>query len=361
MKPKMGREIALLMVPILVIGGVALWRGRDDAPEDLWSGKARIVTRVRQLEITPFDMYRGYTHRIAVDGWAAGDLPPVPPRRAGALKTFRRVAQYTPPLLVAFRQGRNWKSTLPSDELAAWDAKEPLPKIHVAPDVASLWVERAEGTGEIGEKFSLSCLLRLPATPRVMEAVLKGRIETQLEDRDQRMVGGVRTEDIVKQRPIFSEKMRVPLEVIDDQPQNDFKRESEWKVVRVTTTPPGGGGWNYLDVSFELSPRSGSSKASSIRMAKMILLDAKGRRLAKADSYSFGTRSTTQGGASANANFSLTLARWKKLAKPLTFQAIVSVNDGWPEEVNVELGKANAVLPPKKSKLPFIREPLPLR
>jgi hypothetical protein len=49
------------------------------------------------------------------------------------------------------------------------------------------------------------------------------------------------------------------------------------------------------------------------------------------------------------------------LVQPLTFQAIVSVNDGWPEEVNVELGKANAVLPPKKSRLPFIREPLPLR
>ncbi|HEX9998015.1 MAG TPA: hypothetical protein VGB45_12805, partial [Abditibacterium sp.] len=288
MKPKMGREIALLTVPLLIIGGVALWSRRDDAPEDLWSGKARIVTRVRQLPITPFDVYRGYTHRLAVDGWTAGELPPVPPRRAGTLKTSRIVSQRIPPLAVAFRQGEIWKSTLPSDELPAWGGKEKLRKNHVAPDVASLWVERAEGTGKNREKFLLSFLLRLPETPPVGEAVLKGKIEVDLEDGDTRMIGGVLSDRPVKQHPLASDELRVPVEIRDDALSSNFAREPEWKVKSVTTMPPVGIGVRQATVHLKLKCITNGVEAVRTQIIKARLMDAKGREVGEPNGYGSG-------------------------------------------------------------------------
>jgi hypothetical protein len=81
MKAKFGREIVLLTLPVFIIGAVAWWKNRNGPPEDLMSGKARLVTRVRILEVTPFDLYRGNTHKFAIDQWAARELPPMPSPR----------------------------------------------------------------------------------------------------------------------------------------------------------------------------------------------------------------------------------------------------------------------------------------
>lgn len=362
----MGREIALLMVPLFIIGGVALWRGRNDAPEDLWSGKARVVNRVRVIEATPFERYRGYTHRIEIDQWAAGDLPPLPPPRPGTLKSYRWFSLGYPPLQVAFRQGKTWKRTLPCDEISRWEDKKQLKASQVAPEIASLWIAMGGGANSEREMARMICLLRLPESPRVEEAVLIGHTEAELQDRDDRMVGGVHTGDIVRQHKLVSDAMRVPLELKNDVAQNDVApkelvREPGWEMKEVTTMPPDMGSSSQLRVNLRLRHIGQGTEAGRITLVGGRLLNATGRQIGSVNSYSWGQGGTVKGEKETDVSFDMTPKLWKKVAKPLTFQAIVSVNDGWPLEVNVELGKENAVLPPKKSKLPFIREPLPLR
>ncbi len=96
-------------------------------------------------------------------------------------------------------------------------------------------------------------------------------------------------------------------------------------------------------------------------MIKPRLLDAKGRAVGKLNTYGSGGMSATDNNIEANANFDVTPKQWKTLPRPLTFQTALSVGDGWPEEVNLELRGANTELPAKPSTLRFVREPLPIR
>jgi hypothetical protein len=132
-------------------------------------------------------------------------------------------------------------------------------------------------------------------------------------------------------------------------------------VKSVTTMPPVGIGARQASVNLKLKCITNGAEAVRTQIIKARLIDAKGREVGEPNGYGTGMGVLVKGEQNVDSYFHLSAPQWNKLAKPLTFQAIVSVNDGWPEEVNVELGKANAVLPAKKSRLPFLREPLPPR
>ncbi|RYG65481.1 hypothetical protein EON80_17265 [bacterium] len=365
MPKKLGREIALLCMPIAVIAGFAVWRNRDAPPEDLWSGKARLLTRVRELPVSPFDQYRGYTQRIAIDQWAAGQLPPVPAPRVGATRSYRQVEPNYSSLYVEFRQGHVWKRTRSVSEAVGMDSKIPSKIPSVKPEFASLWMEAVDSVGQDRGKFTSNYVLRLPKSPPVDEAFLCGQTKADIQDRDVKMAGGGTIDDIVKQSAISSQPMKVKLESLGT--DESFRvesaassRQSEWKVSMVTVQPPGK--WsNELEIDLDLSATSSKSSFGRIRMVNPRLLDARGRPIDGYSSYGSGGRPVSSSDIPANVHFQISPQKWKKLLRPLTLQTALSVNNGWPEEVNVELGAAHVELPSKPSKLRFVREPLPMR
>jgi hypothetical protein len=364
MKAKSGREAALLMLPILIIGGVAWWKNRNGPPEDLMSGQARIVTRVRTLEVTPLDLYRGYTHKIAIDQWAAGELPPTPVPRPGATRSYRQIQPRYSPLYVTFRQGSTWKRTISVESQVEEEVRK-IVKVPAVPlSVARLNMETVDSVGNNREMFTSRYSVRLPVSPRVEEAFLCGRVRADIQDRDVRMVAGVRTGDILPSSGdlLHSTPLRVPL-LLEAESEMALKRKAlqtvEWKIEHVVVTLPGALEGNYLRLNMSMRSQSGSAAPGRVRLVTPRLLDARGRVAGKLNNYSSGS-SEQNGQANTTVVFDMTMKEWRALAKPLTFQAAVSVDDGWPEEVNIELEAPDKQLPPKKSRLDFVRDPLPL-
>jgi hypothetical protein len=114
MKPKMGREIVLLMVPVLVISGVAWWQTR--APRDLAArfsiknpfdpGPMRVeFSPLKIVEPKPIDVARGYD-------WAAETTVTTPGK--WDVPTGWRMAMHNEgwPVKVKliYRQGTLWKN-----------------------------------------------------------------------------------------------------------------------------------------------------------------------------------------------------------------------------------------------------------
>jgi hypothetical protein len=366
MPKRFRREVALLCLPVIIIGGVTWWKTRDDAPEDVWSGKARLLTRVRLLDVTPIDRYRGYTHGIAIDQWAAGKLPAVPPLKAGVTRAHREVFPRYSPVYVAFRQGKIWKRTLSVFEVAESGLDKSLKIPSVKAQIASLWMETIDSVGQDRGKFTSNYILRLPTSPRVEEVLLCGRTRANIEDREVRIISGVPNDTIAKQSELFSDPMRAKLEIDEKSVPTEnvpslSSRQPDWKVAKVTVFPPGPGTWSNLDIDMSLSPTSRSGTSGWVRLVKPHLSDAKGHEVNGYSHYSSGTGTPTPGTITVKASFQMTIKEWKLLAKPLTFQTALSVNNSWPEEVNLELGRPNTELPVKPSPLPFKREPLPLR
>lgn len=364
MKAKSGREAALMMLPILIIGGVAWWKNRNAPPEDLMSGQARIVTHVRALEVTPLDLYRGYTHKIAIDQWAAGKLPPTPAPRPGAIRSYRQIEPRYSPLYVTFRQGRTWKRTISVESQVEQEVRK-IVKIPAVPlSVARLNMETVDSVGDNREMFTSRYAVRLPVSPRVEEAFLCGRVHADLQDRDVRMVGGVRTDESLPSSGdlLHSTPLRVPL-VLEAEPEMALKRKAlhtvDWKVEHVVVSLPSALEGNRLQVALSMRSQSRSAALGHVRLVAPRLLDATGRVAGKLNNYSSGN-SEQNGQVNTRAVFGITMKEWRTVAKPLTFQAAVSVDDGWPEEVNIELGAPGKQLPPKKSRLAFVRGPLPL-
>lgn len=366
MQSKFVREIALLCLPILIVGGVAWWKNSDDAPEDVWSGQARLLTRVRRLDMTPVDRYRGYTHKIAIDQWAAGQLPLVPPQRVGSIHSYRQIVPRYASLYVTFRQGKTWKRTLSISELAYSNADSSLKIPSVQPNIASLWMETIDSVGEDRGKFTSNYVLRLPTSPPVEEAFLCGQTSADMQDRDARMVGGVNTDTIVQQSELFSKPMKARLEIQDGNEETQtvnatrsVSHQPDWEVETVTVFPPGPTGANNLKIDVSLRPTSQTNSLARIRLIKPRLLDARGHEVSSCLSY--GSGGGVPGTIKVNVNFQMVSKQWKILLKPLTLQTALSVDGGWPEEVNLELGQPNNVLPAKSSRQRFVREPLPLQ
>ncbi len=368
MQPKFGRELALLCLPILIIGGVVWRKKSDDTPQDLWSGHARLLTRVRRLDVTPIDLYCGYTHKIAIDQWAAGQLPPVPLRRLGAIRSYRQIVPQYNSLYVTFRQGKTWKRTLSISEAVDGNRDKSLKTPSVKPSIASLCMGTVDSVGQDRGKFTSNYVLRLPTSPRVEEAFLCGRTSANMEDRDVRMVGGVSTDTFVRQSDLFSEPLKTRLEphegtgeVQTGEAARTFSHQPDWKVETMTVFPPGQLGASDLRLDMVLRSISQKSASERVRLIKPRLLDAKGREVGRFVGYGSGGGISTPGTINANVTFQVTAKQWKTVPGPLTFQTALSVDDSWPAEVNVVLGRANGVLPAQPSTQRFVREPLPLR
>lgn len=82
MKSKFAREIALLTLPVLLIGVVAMWHGKIKswsgfgAPWGLYEGKPRLeITEWEKAEPTALDFGRGISSRWKVTTWHGGACP----------------------------------------------------------------------------------------------------------------------------------------------------------------------------------------------------------------------------------------------------------------------------------------------
>jgi hypothetical protein len=125
--------------------------------------------------------------------------------------------------------------------------------------------------------------------------------------------------------------------------------------------PPSAGS-NYLHIDLTLTRVANDAQAGRVRMQSPRLLDARGKNVGKLNSYgSGGGRPIPADAIGAHLLFDFSTRAWKTAARPLTLQAAISVDNGWPEEVNILLERPNTEMPVKASKLRFLREPLPLR
>jgi hypothetical protein len=114
MKPKMGREIALLAVPILIIGGVALWQTR--APRGLASGftvknpfdpgPMRLeFSEFKKVPLSPVEVASGYDCAVQTTVTQHGNWDmPKDWKRRGISGANQKGTQ------LHFRRGKVWKS-----------------------------------------------------------------------------------------------------------------------------------------------------------------------------------------------------------------------------------------------------------
>lgn len=113
MKPKFGREIALLALPIAILGGSAWWRWNlgssqlEGAPADLTRGAARLeVGSWRDAKPLPSRVGSGFEIQKTVTVWQGGQSP-VPDG------TGRLEFELFPvgDVQLVFRRGAKWQST----------------------------------------------------------------------------------------------------------------------------------------------------------------------------------------------------------------------------------------------------------
>ncbi len=93
------REIVWMTLPVVLLGGVAWWKSRNDnsayftPPEILTIGPPRVVVgKWREFKPTPFDVYRGYVQNFQVPLWVAGVIPDTKPSgRPNIIGSHRQV------------------------------------------------------------------------------------------------------------------------------------------------------------------------------------------------------------------------------------------------------------------------------
>ncbi|PQV64228.1 hypothetical protein B1R32_10673 [Abditibacterium utsteinense] len=158
MKPKVGRELALLTLPILIIGGLALWSGKVKswsgfgAPRGLYEGKPRLeITDWKREMPSALDFARGISSRWTVTMWNGGACPTGAPRP--------RYAEMNTPhaLFLAWKQRGRWQ-------------QQPIRYSQIAIDAASF-----RGKGK-PTSATIGLGLPLDLVPRDAEEVrLRGR------------------------------------------------------------------------------------------------------------------------------------------------------------------------------------------
>lgn len=83
MKRRFGREIALLTLPVVIFGGIALWKTRggsmaqlQGAPSDIYSGPPRVeFGEIKSLILTPRDVAQGFVWGVDTQIWQGGQNP----------------------------------------------------------------------------------------------------------------------------------------------------------------------------------------------------------------------------------------------------------------------------------------------
>ncbi len=112
MKRGFGREIAVLMLPFLIIGGFAVWKTRlashfGDGLEDIGQGAPRIEWRgFRVADPTPAQVARGLTGRLQTTLWDGGAMPP----HVWRTYFMTYYVRETQRLRLVYRQNGKWKT-----------------------------------------------------------------------------------------------------------------------------------------------------------------------------------------------------------------------------------------------------------
>lgn len=116
---RLGREIALLTLPVLIFCGMALWKTRggsmaqiQGAPSDIYSGKPRLeIGEIKPLEMTPWDVAQGFVWGIDAKVWQGGQSPVAP----GVVGTGGSSWGETN---VFYKRGARWIEAKSSDDLS---------------------------------------------------------------------------------------------------------------------------------------------------------------------------------------------------------------------------------------------------
>lgn len=162
MKRRFGREIALLTLPVLIFGGLALWKTRggsmaqlQGAPSDIYSGKPRLeIGEIKPLEMTPWDVAQGFVWGIDAQTWQGGQSPVAPGvRRAASESGSGRMD-------VVYRRGSRWIKAKSPD---GWSS-------------ARRGADKDTEFGDFSVKRDSQIKVRLNGVPRDAEEVrLRGR------------------------------------------------------------------------------------------------------------------------------------------------------------------------------------------
>ncbi len=176
MKSKFGREIALLTLPIAIIGGVAWWNPKlkswsgHGAPRGLYEGKPRLeITDWKRETPSALDFAVGISSRWTVTTWVGGVclVDGKPPRQGGM--------EFPENLYFAWKRGSKWNRTPfvygPSEldvmNLGGWD-KPPSNKVHLGlpMDLVPHDAEEVRLRGRFnGWTVCHSGLIKSPSTP----------------------------------------------------------------------------------------------------------------------------------------------------------------------------------------------------
>jgi hypothetical protein len=222
----MGREIALLMVPVLIIGGVALWQTR--APRDLATGvtvknpfdagPARVeFVPFKKVELKPKDVYRGFdwAAQTTVKTRGKWDAP------KGLVYDGVINEGNTRQLRLVYRWGSSWKSIT-----AAQNSKNFFPLLD-------------------GDTQEVTLRVNLEAVPRDADEVrLRGYFEYLLAYRGTLPLGwkapkGMRTRGLSHDLPIASKPFDLEIKSVgESMPVPKISRESKIEVLRIDETKP---------------------------------------------------------------------------------------------------------------------------
>lgn len=113
MKSKFGREMALLALPVVILGGATWWRGRggglsilQGAPSDLSGGAARLeLGKWSEAKLLPAQVGRGHALREIVTVWQGGKSPVPDGTRRLAFELFP-----VGDVQLVFRRGAKWQA-----------------------------------------------------------------------------------------------------------------------------------------------------------------------------------------------------------------------------------------------------------
>lgn len=317
MRKKFGREIALLMLPVLLLGGVALWNGRVGswsgwgAPLGLLEGAPRLEVRNWQKGTpTAVDFARGISSRWVVTTWNGGTCP------TGRAKPINAGMEYPHHLIFAWKRQETWHKMpipYPQSEL---DAQNFMRREHPAQHEVRLG-------------------LPLDLVPHDAEEVrLQGRLHGWMSCQS----GSV-------------EFPSAPLDVLVKAPQEAWPQFSgsrapvlkfrgakqEWLYPNLVKNPYA----NYLKVEATFS-YSGRGINSSLSEARSWVTDSKGK-------YVVGVHSNEQRATRNGVAFGIWSVGTRHLAGktgPFILHSWVFVDENeWPLQVAIPLNLAKAPKP----------------
>lgn len=153
---RFSREIALLTLPVVLLGGIAWWKTRGGsmaqlrgAPSDIYSGAPRLeIGEIKPLEMTQWDVAQGFVWGIDAAVWQGGESPVAPGVKASGGSSWVESS-------VFYRRGAHWSKAEAPDKLT------------IVRHISGQWTP----FGEFASRRDQQVKVRLNGVPRDAEEV----------------------------------------------------------------------------------------------------------------------------------------------------------------------------------------------